>query len=97
MSQRYKISALSGEECFALSYVQAMIGGPGSMAYKGFVKGERALQLSADDKKQALRKGLNLLLAKGIIEGKKNGEGDYEPTVLHMELLDGDTSNLLVQ
>lgn len=90
MSKRIHLNELNTEEHYALNYAIAQVGGPGSLGWRRFVNANEAVKkkMSDADMRAALQKGLNGLAAKGIIEVKKDGEGDYQPTILHLELLD---------
>lgn len=85
---------LTVEENYALNYAVALVGGKGSMGYRVFQKATEILnqrKVSQEDRRRWLKEGLNGLLAKGIIEAKKDGEGDWQPTVIHFEKLGPDT------
>jgi len=94
--KRYTFAELSPEANFAFAYATAMIGGPKSMAYKGFQLVLSKLNITGADKRRALQKGLLELLERGIIEAAKNGEGDYEPTVLHGEKIEQGTPSVVL-
>lgn len=86
----YTPDDLTDAENYALNYAIALVGGPGSRGWKIFEKGNEILDrrgVPGAERRETMRKGLNGLLAKGIITGEKNGEGDYEPRTVHFEKL----------
>lgn len=81
---------LTEAELYAFNYCIMLIGGEGSGGHRNFHLGEKfldTLKVPAADRRIMLQKGMNGLAAKGLIDVKKNGESDYEPTALHLELL----------
>lgn len=81
---------LTDEENYALNYAMALIGGKGSKAERSFQAANKRIVLTDADKRRALQRGLNGLMAKGIVEAKKDGHQDWIPTVLHLEKLSAD-------
>ena len=81
----YTTNDLSGAACFALTYAQALIAGQGSPRWKRFVDLQQNVRMTQADQRAALAKGLAELREMGIIECKRDGEGDLVPTVLHEE------------
>jgi hypothetical protein len=92
--QKFRPKDLSGEANFALVYVQASLSTKGSPQWYRLQAGIDHLNqkgITLDDRRAALRKGMTELLERGIIEAKRDGEGEWVPTVFHEEMLEPDT------
>lgn len=87
---------LSASACFALTYVQALVGGKESARWKAFAKTQQDLPMTQADQRAALAKGLAELREMGIVECKRDGEGDLVPTVLHEELISASGARLVL-
>lgn len=88
---RVKPEDLTDKEHFAFNFALAMVGGPGSKAMIDFTEGYAKVLASGvtqADARRDLQEGIKGLLEKRLIEAKKNGEGDWVPTVVHLERID---------
>lgn len=77
---------LTNEAHFALWFALARIGGMRSRAAMLFAHGSeraKAAGLSDVDLKERLKKGLQELLDKSLLECERDGEGELVPLVLH--------------
>lgn len=88
--EKVSLNELSDAAHFALAYVRAQIAGPGTPAYAAFEEGVKRMdmdRISGADRRKSLGRGLAELRERGVIECRKDGEGDLVPTILHEERL----------
>lgn len=78
---------LSPKAWYAFCFALAMTSQPGSRARRSFVLANAKLTDSQADRRQALADGLRELMDVGIVECDRDGEGDYVPRTLHLELV----------
>lgn len=88
---------LSAAAAFALCYAQAIVYGPSSVQARRYHAALKTLSLTAVDRRRALAKGLAELTEMGIIECKRDGEGDLVPTKLHEELVGASSQRLVLR
>lgn len=91
----YTTNDLSAAACMALTYTQALIAGPESARGKHFAAVMKNIRMSQHDVRTALAKGLAELREMGIIECKRDGEGDLVPTILHEERIKAASARLI--
>lgn len=85
---RYELSSLPEAEQFALLYATALISQDKSLAQRRFqlaVEHYQGKGVHADERRRIVQRGMNGLMARGIIEAEKNGEGEWVPTIVHFE------------
>lgn len=90
----FDIKELSSEEHYAFNYCLALLqpekfGQPFKVVESQV---ERKLGMTA--MRRALNKGIEQLLAKGIIEAKRDGHRDWVPTVIRFDRLSNSTELL---
>ena len=104
MSKKVRMSELSNEAVYGLNYALAVVE-PTKYAKRFAVMDKRADQLAAQrkmyvmskaDKMTAIRKGLNELWERGLIDLARTAEGSHEPACVHLDKIENDGGLLIL-